>query len=115
MVRLIELQLEGLRVEVDLLLGLLPRQREGGDAVDARYHVTFPEARRPRLAPGVHLEVENTSQSSIRLQNLKLCKVLFVSYRTQTRLRKERTQLPVSAPALFKHTHARVRKRASHM
>ena len=57
-VRLIELQFEGLRVEVDLLLGLLPRQREGGDAVDARYQVPFPETRGPRLASGVHLEVE---------------------------------------------------------
>ena len=85
-VRLIELQLEGLRVEVDLLLGLLPRQREGGDAVDARYHVPLPEARRPRLAPGVHLEVENTSPSSIHFQNSKLWKVLFIYYRKQTRV-----------------------------
>ena len=54
--RLVELELEGLRVEVDLLLGLLPRQREAGDAVDRGQHVPLAQARRPRLAPGVDLK-----------------------------------------------------------
>ena len=53
--RLVELQLERLRVEVDLLLGLVPGQREGGDAVDAREDVSLPEACRLRLASRVHL------------------------------------------------------------
>ena len=55
--RLVELQLERLRVEVDLLLGLVPGQREGGDAVDAREDVALPQARRLRLAAGVNLQM----------------------------------------------------------
>ena len=67
---LVEPELERLRVEVDLLLGLVPRQREGGDAVDARDHVPLPQARRPRLAPGIHLQVENVSLDSMHIHDI---------------------------------------------
>ena len=67
---LVEPELERLRVEVDLLLGLVPRQREGGDAVDARDHVPLPQARSPRLAPGIHLQVENVSLDSMHIHDI---------------------------------------------